>query len=79
MGQIGWHDLRHTYSSHLAMSGVPLRVTQELMGHATIEVTMCYAHPGPDATRDAVNLLDRPTALACDIRTTQAVALDNHL
>src|SRR5262245_55273729 len=37
-GQIGWHDLRHTYGSHLAMRGVPLKVIQELMGHATIEI-----------------------------------------
>ncbi|NTX15503.1 site-specific integrase [Myxococcus sp. CA056] len=79
VGQIGWHDLRHTYGSHLAMRGVPLKVIQELMGHATIEMTMRYAHLSPDARRDAVNVLDRPIALACDIRATQAVALDNHL
>lgn len=30
-GRIGWHDLRHTYASHLAMWGVPLEVLQELM------------------------------------------------
>jgi site-specific recombinase XerD len=30
------HDLRHTDGSHLAMRGVPLKVIQELMGHATI-------------------------------------------
>ena len=34
-GRIGWHDLRHTYGSHLAMRGVPLKVIQERMGHAT--------------------------------------------
>jgi integrase len=38
-GVIGWHDLRHTYGSHLAMRGVPLRVIQELMGHASMEMT----------------------------------------
>ncbi|HVG57483.1 MAG TPA: site-specific integrase [Hyalangium sp.] len=31
-GRIGWHDLRHTYGSHLAMRAVPLKVIQELMG-----------------------------------------------
>jgi site-specific recombinase XerD len=46
-GRIGWHDLRHTYGSHLAMRGVPLKVIQELMGHATIDMTMRYAHLGP--------------------------------
>jgi integrase len=57
-GRIGWHDLRHTYGSHLAMRAVPLRTIQELMGHATIEMTMRYAHLSPEITRDAVKQLD---------------------
>src|SRR4051794_10883548 len=69
-GRIGWHDLRHTYGGHLAMQGVPLKVIQELMGHATIDMTMRYAHLSPDARREAVGVLDRP-APACDIRATQ--------
>ncbi|MBZ4336449.1 site-specific integrase [Corallococcus sp. AS-1-12] len=60
VGQIGWHDLRHTYGSHLAMRGVPLKVIQELMGHATIEMTMRYAHLSPEVKQDAVKLLDGP-------------------
>jgi len=59
-GRIGWHDLRHTYGSHLAMRGVPLKVIQELMGHATIEMTMRYAHLAPEARESAVQQLDRP-------------------
>ena len=59
-GFIGWHDLRHTYGSHLAMRGVALKVIQELMGHATIEMTMRYAHLSPEARESAVQELDRP-------------------
>ncbi len=59
-GRITWHDLRHTCSSHLAMRGVPLKVIQELMGHATIEMTMRYAHLAPEARQSAVQQLDRP-------------------
>lgn len=70
-GQIGWHDLRHTYGSHLAMRAVPLKAIQELMGHSTIEMTMRYAHLSPDSRREAVNVLDRPLAPACDIRATR--------
>jgi integrase len=40
---MGWHDLRHTYGSHWAMKGVALKVFQELMGHATLKMTMRYA------------------------------------
>lgn len=59
-GAIGWHDLRHTYASHLAMRGVTLKAIQELMGHATIEMTMRYAHLSPEAKASAVQELDRP-------------------
>jgi integrase len=63
-GRIGWHDLRHSYGSHLATRAVPLKVIQELMGHATIDMTMRYAHLSPDTRREAVSVLDLPLAPA---------------
>ena len=56
--QIAFHDLRHTFASHLTMRGVPLRVVQELLGHASIKVTERYAHLSPGVKREYVNLLD---------------------
>ncbi len=53
----GWHALRHTFASHLVMRGVPLKAVQELLGHATMEMTMRYAHLAPMVTRQAVELL----------------------
>jgi integrase len=56
--QFGWHALRHTFASHLAMKGAPAKAIQELLGHSTIEMTNRYMHLSPDARREAVKLLD---------------------
>jgi integrase len=58
---VGWHTLRHTFASHLVMRGVPLKAIQELLGHATIEMTMRYAHLSPDVKKDAVRALEGHT------------------
>src|SRR5262249_3389076 len=70
-GRISWHDLRHSYGSHLAMRGVPLKVIQELMGHATIEMTLRYAHLSPETKQEAVQVLDQPAPI--DARPAQQV------
>ncbi len=51
------HMLRHSYASHLVMRGVNLRVVQDLLGHATLEMTMRYAHLSPDHKAEAVQVL----------------------
>jgi integrase len=56
--QVGWQMLRHTVASYLVMRGAPLKAVQELLGHASMEMTMRYAHLSPDARRQAVSLLD---------------------
>ncbi len=53
-----FRDLRHTFASHLAMNGRPLKEIQELMGHENITMTMRYAHLGPEQKADAVNSLN---------------------
>lgn len=61
---VGWHSLRHTFASQLAMAGAPLKAIQELLGHATIQMTMRYAHLSPEIARDAVQMLDRRSNLS---------------
>jgi site-specific recombinase XerD len=59
---LGWHALRHTFASHLVMRGAPVKAVQELLGRASIEMTMRYTHLSPDVRKDAVRLLDRRAA-----------------
>lgn len=61
--KIGWHTLRHTFASHLVMSGATLAEVQKLMGHSTITMTMRYAHLAPSALRSAIDLLASKQAI----------------
>jgi integrase len=54
-----FHDLRHTFASHLVMSGVDLSTVQRLLGHASITMTMRYAHLAPGHLQDAVAVLNK--------------------
>jgi integrase len=59
-----FHDLRHTFASHQAMSGVAARGLQALLGHKDARMTMRYSHLSDAYLRNAVNsvVLGRGTA-----------------
>ena len=56
--EIGWHVVRHTFASHLAMKGVSPKVIQEQLGHTTMQMTMRYMHLAPAAVSDTMSVLD---------------------
>ncbi len=56
--RVRFHDLRHTFASHLVMSGVPIRTVQELLGHADITMTLRYAHLTPEFRQEAIRKLE---------------------
>lgn len=46
---IVFHDLRHTFASHWVLSGGDIFKLKEILGHASIEMTMRYTHLAPHA------------------------------
>lgn len=56
--RVRFHDLRHTYCSHLAMGTwgqtFSLYEIKDLAGHSDIEVTQRYAHLSPHGVRGAM-------------------------
>jgi integrase len=53
-----FHDLRHTFASHMVMRGATLKEVQELLGHKDMKMTMRYAHLSQEHKKKAVNLLN---------------------
>ena len=59
-----FHDLRHTFVTHMVELGVPLGVIQTFVGHMSARMVRHYTHVSSGAARKAVELLDSYPILA---------------
>jgi len=55
-----FHDLRHTFASYMAMSGVSLRAIAEVLGHRKLQNTMNYSHLLQSHVTSVVEHMTRP-------------------
>ena len=55
--RLRFHDLRHTFASHMVMTGVGILTVGELLGHQSIAMTQVYAHLAPAHMEAAIRRL----------------------
>jgi integrase len=58
LDDVNFHTVRHTFASWAVMRGVTPKELQELLGHASLAMTMRYAHLAPEHLRIAVSRLE---------------------
>jgi integrase len=58
------HALRHTHATLMLKAGVPLKVAQERLGHASIVMTGdIYSHVLPGMQREAARIVEETLKL----------------
>jgi integrase len=56
------YDLRHTWATRAAMSGIDLVTLAAMLGHSRIQMVLRYAHPTEQHQAEAMRRLERFTA-----------------
>jgi integrase len=61
-----FHDLRHTFASHLVMAGKDITSVKKLLGHKSLNMTLRYSHLAPSHLVSVVKVLDEKIGVSED-------------
>ncbi len=53
-----FHDLRHTFASHLVMAGKDITSVKKLLGHKSLNMTLRYSHLAPSHMTNVIGVLE---------------------
>jgi Phage integrase family len=74
-----FHDLRHTFASHLVMAAVDLVTVKDLLGHTGINMTVRYSHLVPEHKAQAVAKLEERFKGSVEETQTQSTVVSPEL
>jgi integrase len=62
VGELTFHDLRHSFASWFVMRGGSLQALREILGHRDIKLTLRYAHLAPGHLRSEIDKTAAPVS-----------------
>ena len=71
------YDLRHTWATRAAMSGIDLVTLAAMLGHSRIQMVLRYAHPTEQHQAEAMRKLEafNATKQVAEVEVTQERSL----
>lgn len=76
LAPLRFHDLRHSFITHMVERGVPIGLVQAIVGHISAKMLRHYTHVTSGASRRAVELFNDDPIFTSDLPSATPTAND---